>query len=163
MSSTLRLKTPLADKTRSFHDQIEIKQKELQPWTIQINQKQAKIDLAKSERETLARKFEAVREAKEEAENNKNRLQGEKEVKVSVVSFLQCEGTKTHRGIGSGAARSAPTQSWNGRRTRQIETASPSTFSGYSRRVYCISDLIASTPRRSSRSADRRHPPAGRK
>jgi len=88
----LRLTVPPADKTRSFHDQIEVKQKELQPWTIEINQKQAKIDLAKSERETLARKFEVVREAKEEAENTKNRLQGEKETKVSVTPFFQCDG-----------------------------------------------------------------------
>lgn len=79
---------PLADKTHSFHDQIEVKQKELQPWTIKVNEKQAAIDLAKSERETLARKFEAVREAKEEAENTKSRLQGEKEVKVSFFTFL---------------------------------------------------------------------------
>ena len=77
----------MADKTRSFHDQIEVKQKELQPWTIKINEKQADIDLAKSERETLARRFEVVREAKEEAENTKTQLQGEKETKVGVVSF----------------------------------------------------------------------------
>ena len=76
----------MADKTRSFHDKIEVKQKELQPWTIKVNEKQAAIDLAKSERETLARKFEAVREAKEEAENTKTQLQGEKEAKVGVIS-----------------------------------------------------------------------------
>jgi structural maintenance of chromosome 4 len=80
----------LADKTRSFHDQIEVKQKELQPWTIKTNQKQAEIDLAKSERENLARKFEAVREAKEEAENTKNRLVGEKEAKVGGITFFRC-------------------------------------------------------------------------
>ena len=78
----------MTDKTRSFHDQIEVKQKELQPWTIKINEKQADIDLAKSERETLARRFEVVREAKEEAENTKTQLQGEKETKVGVVSFF---------------------------------------------------------------------------
>lgn len=82
-----RLRTPFADKTRSFHDEIEVKQKELQPWTIKVNEKQATIDLAKSERETLARKFEAVREAKEEAENTTTRLQGEKGAKVSVILF----------------------------------------------------------------------------
>jgi structural maintenance of chromosome 4 len=76
------LKGPLADKTRTFHDQIEVKQKELQPWTIKSNEKQAAIDLAKSERETLARKSEAAREAKAEAEATKTRLQGEKEAKV---------------------------------------------------------------------------------
>ena len=76
----------MADKTRSFHDKIEVKQKELQPWNIKVNEKQAAIDLAKSERETLARKFEAVRQAKEEAENTKTQLQGEKEAKVGVIS-----------------------------------------------------------------------------
>jgi structural maintenance of chromosome 4 len=80
--------TLLVDKTRAFHDQIEVKQKELQPWTIKINEKQGAIDLAKSERETLARKFEAVREAKEEAENTQTQLRGEKEAKVGVISFF---------------------------------------------------------------------------
>lgn len=71
----------LKDKTRSFHDKIEVKQKELQPWTIKFNEKRAAMDLAKSERETIAKKFEVVREAKEEAESTKSRLQGEKEAK----------------------------------------------------------------------------------
>lgn len=84
----------LIDKTRSFHDQIEVKQKELQPWTIKINEKQALIDLAKSERENLARKFEAIREAKEEAENTKTRLQGEKEAKVSIIPFFPMLGAR---------------------------------------------------------------------
>ena len=108
----------MADKTRSFHDQIEVKQKELQPWTIKVNEKQAAIDLAKSERETLARKFEAVREAKEEAENTKIQLQGEKEAKVGVISFFLCEGIMAHSAIGSRSTRSTPTQSRNGRGTR---------------------------------------------
>lgn len=108
----------LAGKTRSFHDQIEVKQKELQPWTIKVNEKQAAIDLAKSERETLARKFEAVREAKEEAESTKIRLQSEKEAKVSVFTFFSVAGTITNGAIGNGAARSTPTEGRDGRRAR---------------------------------------------
>ena len=119
-----QLMVPLVDKTRSFHDQIEVKQKELQPWATEINKKQAAIDLAKSERETLVRKFEAVREAKEEAESTKNRLRGEKDAKVSIIPFFfGMGGTAAHRVIGSRTARSTPTQSWNGRRTRQTKTA----------------------------------------
>ena len=64
----------------------------MQPWTIKVNEKQASIDLAKSERETLARKFEVVKEAKEEAENTKTQLQGEKEAKVGVVSSFRAGG-----------------------------------------------------------------------
>ena len=119
---------PLIDKTRSFHDQIEVKQKDLQPWTIKINEKQAAIDLAQSERETLARKFEAVREAKEEAENTKTRLKSEKEAKVRVSTFPSDACTITHGDIGSGTARSTPTESRNGRRTCQAKTAIGSTF-----------------------------------
>lgn len=130
MPFPLRLKAPLADKTRSFHDQIEVKQKELQPWNAKINQKQAEVDLARSERETLTRKFEAVREAKEEATNTKNRLQGEKEDKVNIIIFFVVGGTTTHKEIGNGTATSTPTQSWNGWRTRQTETTFASTPAG---------------------------------
>lgn len=48
------------DKTQSFHDQIEVKQKELQPWTAKINVKQAEIDVATSECDALAKRAEAL-------------------------------------------------------------------------------------------------------
>jgi hypothetical protein len=108
---------PIVDKTRSFHDQIEVKQKDLQPWTIKVNQKQAAIDLAKSERETLARKFEVVREAKEEAENTKTRLKSEKEAKVRVTTSFGVACMLTRMAIGCGTARSTPTESRDGRGT----------------------------------------------
>ena len=38
----------ILDKTQGFHDQIEVKQKELEPWTAKINSKQAEIDVATS-------------------------------------------------------------------------------------------------------------------
>ena len=85
------------------------------------------MDLAKSERETIAKKFEVVREAKEEAESTKSRLQGEKEAKVSVTLSVDAGGM-VHQATGSGTERSTSTESWNGWRTRQAETALASTF-----------------------------------
>ena len=70
------------DKTQVFHDQIEVKQKELQPWTSKINGKQAEIDVARSERDELAKKAEAVKEASKEAQENLERLRAELETKV---------------------------------------------------------------------------------
>lgn len=93
-----------------------------------MNEKRAAIDLAKSERETIAKKFEVVREAKEEAESTKTRLQGEKEAKVSVTLSASAGDMITHQATGSGTERSTSTESWNGRRTRQAETALASTF-----------------------------------
>lgn len=74
------------DKTQGFHDQIEVKQKELQPWTAKINAKQAEIDVASSERDALARKAEALKEARKEAQENLENLQGDQEVKVGGVA-----------------------------------------------------------------------------
>jgi structural maintenance of chromosome 4 len=42
--------------SQGFHDQIEVKRKELQPWTAKINTKQAEIDATSSERDALAKK-----------------------------------------------------------------------------------------------------------
>ena len=75
------------DKTQGFHDQIEVKQKELQPWTAKINTKQAEIDVASSERDALAKKAEALKEARKEAQENLGNLQGDQEVKVESALF----------------------------------------------------------------------------
>lgn len=66
-----------------FHDQIEVKQKELQPWTAKINTKQAEVDVASSEREALAKKSEAVKTASKEAQEAFENLQADHEAKVS--------------------------------------------------------------------------------
>ena len=71
-----------ADKTQGFHDQIEVKQKELQPWTAKINTKQAEIDVASSERDALAKKAEGLKQALREAQENLENLQGDQEIKV---------------------------------------------------------------------------------
>ena len=65
-----------------FHDQIEVKQKELQPWMKKINQKQAQINIAQSERDTLAKKAEAAKAASQEAKGALEQLQADQAAKV---------------------------------------------------------------------------------
>ena len=72
----------LPDKTQVFHEQIEAKQKELQPWTAKINIKQAAIDVATSERDALAKKATGLKDAVTQAEGQLTQLQEEQEGKV---------------------------------------------------------------------------------
>ncbi|KZT08792.1 RecF/RecN/SMC protein [Laetiporus sulphureus 93-53] len=84
-----RIRDSLKDKTQVFHDQIEVKQKELQPWTVKINQKQAEIDLATSERDMLAKKAEAAKAASQEAREALEKLQAEHSTKMEELKELQ--------------------------------------------------------------------------
>ena len=66
-----------------------MKQKELQPWTAKINTKQAEFDVASSERDALAKKAEAVRQASKEAQEALEKLQADQETKVrEIMSFV---------------------------------------------------------------------------
>jgi structural maintenance of chromosome 4 len=76
-----------SDKTQVFHDQIEVKQKELQPWTAKINSQQAEIDVASSERNALAKKAEAVKAACQEAQESLRNLQADQEAKVRAFAL----------------------------------------------------------------------------
>lgn len=78
------------DKTQVFHDQIEVKQKELQPWTAKINTKRAEIDVASSEREALVKRAEALKAASEEAQETLEGLQSDQAVKVRGVACFFC-------------------------------------------------------------------------
>ena len=71
------------DKTQVFHDQIEAKQKELQPWTTKINAKKAAIDIATSERDTLAKKATGLKDAVKDAQNDLEQQQVAQQAKVS--------------------------------------------------------------------------------
>ena len=83
MSLCLQLtRVPPPGKTQVFHDQIEVKQKELQPWTTKINAKQAEIDVASSDRDALKRKADAVKEALKEAQENLDTLRRDLDAKV---------------------------------------------------------------------------------
>ncbi|KAJ7209498.1 RecF/RecN/SMC [Mycena pura] len=77
------IRDSLKDKTQVFHDQIEAKQKDLQPWTTKINSKKAEVDVATSERDALAKKANAIQDAIEEASNNFRQLQADQQAKVA--------------------------------------------------------------------------------
>ncbi|KAF6748357.1 RecF/RecN/SMC N terminal domain-containing protein [Ephemerocybe angulata] len=78
----------LTGKTRVFHDKIQVKQKELQPWTAKIDAKQAEIDVRVSERDTLAKR----------AEDRKNQLD-EAEKAFEELETLQKDQTAQHTGF----------------------------------------------------------------
>ena len=69
-----------------YHDQIEVKQRELQPWTAKINKKQAESDVATSERDMLAKKAEAAKAALDDAKQTLEQLQEDQQAKVSCLS-----------------------------------------------------------------------------
>ena len=71
-----------ADKTQVYHEQIEAKQKELQPWTTKINAKQKDLDVAQSERDMLAKKAEAAKVALDEAKATLEQLKEDENAKA---------------------------------------------------------------------------------
>ncbi|KAG6830095.1 hypothetical protein H0H92_002268 [Tricholoma furcatifolium] len=79
------IRDSLKDKTQAFHEQIEGKQRELQPWTNKINAKQAEINVASSERDALAKKAEALETARKEAQETLQGLTSDHTVKVREV------------------------------------------------------------------------------
>ncbi|TDL26418.1 hypothetical protein BD410DRAFT_783474 [Rickenella mellea] len=83
------IRDSLKDKTQVFHDQIEVKQKELQPWTAKINTKKAEVDVAVSERDTLAKKAEAVKNSLNEAQESLANLQGDHDAKTAELLELK--------------------------------------------------------------------------
>ena len=70
------------DKTEVFHAQIEVKQKDLEPWSAKINKKQAELDIATNERNMLAEKASAVKDSVADAAKALERLVVDKDAKV---------------------------------------------------------------------------------
>jgi structural maintenance of chromosome 4 len=89
-----------SDKTQVFHDQIEQKQKELQPWKTKINQKQADIDVKTSERDMLIKKAEAIKQASAEAQEALENLRNDQKTKVRVLDNIGMPGVLLHTQIG---------------------------------------------------------------
>lgn len=56
-----------SDKTHQFTTKIEAKQRELEPWTAKISEKQSLIDVATSERDLLAQKATGAQSSIEDA------------------------------------------------------------------------------------------------
>ncbi|KAK0504192.1 hypothetical protein EDD18DRAFT_1457261 [Armillaria luteobubalina] len=80
---------PKGSKTQVFHNQIEAKQKELQPWTTKLNVKQAEIDVATSERDALVQKAERIKDLSKDAENSLEELRSDQTVKVQEQGQLR--------------------------------------------------------------------------
>ncbi|KAI0297565.1 RecF/RecN/SMC protein, partial [Multifurca ochricompacta] len=79
----------LKDKTQVFHDQIEQKQKELQPWKTKVNQKQAEIDVKTSERDMLIKKAEVIKQASTEAQEALESLRSDQKTKIKELENLK--------------------------------------------------------------------------
>ncbi|KAJ3576089.1 hypothetical protein NP233_g661 [Leucocoprinus birnbaumii] len=92
-----KIRDGLKDKTQTFHDQIEVKQKELQPWTAKINEKQTAIDIAQSERDTLAQKAEAIEKAEREAEESLANKRADQQTKVAQQEELRQQKASFNR------------------------------------------------------------------
>ncbi|KAI6154283.1 hypothetical protein BKA82DRAFT_4099537 [Pisolithus tinctorius] len=74
--------TTIVDKTQVFHDQIEIKQKELQPWTAKINAKKASID-------ALLKKVTGLKDAVKDAGTDLETKQVNLEEKLNSLQDLK--------------------------------------------------------------------------
>ncbi|KAJ6475290.1 RecF/RecN/SMC [Mycena vitilis] len=95
------IRDSLKDKTQVFHDQIEAKQKDLQPWTTKINAKKAEVDVATSERDALAKKAKAVQDATEEASSALQQLQADQETKLAQQENYRSEKKKLQTAIAN--------------------------------------------------------------
>ncbi|KAH9980780.1 RecF/RecN/SMC protein [Russula compacta] len=83
------IRDSLKDKTQVFHDQIEQKQKELQPWKTKINQKQAEIDVKTSERDMLVKKAETIKQGSAEAQEALEKLRSDQKSKTGELENLK--------------------------------------------------------------------------
>ncbi|KAJ6593824.1 RecF/RecN/SMC [Mycena capillaripes] len=95
------IRDSLKDKTQVFHDQIEVKQKDLQPWTAKINAKKAEVAVATSERDALAKKAKAAQEATEEASNTLQQLREDQQTKLAQQENYRSEKKTLQTAIAS--------------------------------------------------------------
>ncbi|KAH7886361.1 RecF/RecN/SMC N terminal domain-containing protein [Phlebopus sp. FC_14] len=97
------IRESLKDKTQVFHDQIEVKQKELQPWTAKINAKKASIDVAASERDTLVKKAAGLKEAVKDAQADLVSKQALQEQKLNNLDSLKAQKADIQKELQSHA------------------------------------------------------------
>lgn len=88
---------PYADKTQGFTTQIEVKQRELEPWTAKISEKQSAIDVATSERDLLAEKASSAQTAYNEAKANLEKVKENDGGKKEEYENLKKEKVKAGR------------------------------------------------------------------
>ncbi|KAI9566365.1 RecF/RecN/SMC [Boletus coccyginus] len=83
------IRDSLKDKTQVFHDQIEVKQKELQPWINKVNAKKAGIGVATSERDALAKKAAGLKDAVKDAQDDFEQQQATQQAKLDELNDLK--------------------------------------------------------------------------
>ena len=91
-----------ADKTDEFTEKIEAKQRELEPWTAKISEKQSAIDVAQSERDSLAEKAAAADAAMEDARANLKSLKQGDGSKQAEHDELKKEAVQVKKALASG-------------------------------------------------------------
>ncbi|KAH8094744.1 RecF/RecN/SMC [Cristinia sonorae] len=97
-----QIRDSLKDKTQVFHDKIEEKQKELQPWTAKINSKKTEIDIATSERDDLVKKAESVKASLQEAQGTLEQLEADQRTKEKEMQELHATKNQNQRDVASG-------------------------------------------------------------
>jgi structural maintenance of chromosome 4 len=90
-----------ADKTDEFTTKIEDKQRELEPWTAKISEKQSAIDVATSERDLLAQKATGAQQALEEARANLDKLRDGDGAKQEEYEALKKEAVKVKKQLAA--------------------------------------------------------------
>lgn len=95
----------IIDKTAVFTTQIEIKQRELEPWTAKISEKQSVMDVAKSERDLLAEKATGILKSMQEAEEHLQSLRDGDGEKQEEYARLKKEASKIKKLTAEGEAK----------------------------------------------------------
>ena len=99
------IRDSLKDKTDVFTNQIEVKQRELEPWTAKISEKQSAIDIATSERDLLVQKASSAQIALEEAQARLQQIKDGDEGKQTEFAALKKEKVKLERAVERAEAR----------------------------------------------------------
>jgi structural maintenance of chromosome 4 len=87
-------------KTQGFTNEIEAKQKSLEPWTSQINEKQAAMALVQSELDLIREKEVAGVKALEEVVGKVAKLEGDRRGKEGELKESRRELGAVERGVG---------------------------------------------------------------
>ncbi|KZT43906.1 RecF/RecN/SMC protein, partial [Sistotremastrum suecicum HHB10207 ss-3] len=74
------IRDSLKDKTQVFHDQIETKQKDLEPWTAKLNNIRSELNVAQGEHHMLSQKVAAIQASLSLAESTKEAASTERSV-----------------------------------------------------------------------------------
>lgn len=95
----------VVDKTAVFTTQIETKQRELEPWTAKISEKQSAMDVAKSERDLLSEKATGILKSMQEAEEHLQSLRDGDGEKQEEYARLKKEASKVKKLVAEGEAK----------------------------------------------------------